>query len=510
MLLGQMLREAARKSPDKVALRFGEQRWTYAALDGATDRLAASLAGAGVKTGDRVGLFMPNCGELLLSYFACFKFGAIAVPLNYRYRRAEAGYALSHSGATALLAHASLVGEVAGLPLDAMGVSRRYLAGEGAHPAFAPFAELLAGPPDPPAASFGEDQPAAILYTSGTTAKPKGVVHTHSTLWNNCLIQTKAFAFTADDVHLVMTAACHAAALTGQLLPNVLAGGASVLAHLPTPEQFVRLMGAHEVTRTQSLPAVLTDIVEYLEQHPEVKLPRWNACTAGGDVVPLDLHHRFRKVAGFDVTELWGMTEPLTAITNPPYGPKRPGSIGKPADGYLVRLADDEGRDVPDGQMGELLVKGPAVTVGYWNDAAATAEALRDGWLHTGDFVRRDAEGYYWFVGRKKEIIIRGGSNVSPLEVEEVIDEHPAVHLSCVVGIPDRRLGEVVAAFVALKHDTPQRPTPDELRHFVAGRIAAYKVPERIFLVDDLPLNATGKVDRKRLHARVLSGSGVS
>ena len=501
--IGQTLADSARRTPDRVALWFGDRSWTYAGLHDATDRVASGLAAAGVLPGDRVALFTPNCPELLLGYYGCFKLGAVAVPLNYRYRQPEARYALEHSGATALIVHESLAAEVEGLPLDPMGVRRRYLIGPERRPEFAAFAELLAGSAGGvPASAFGVDQPAAILYTSGTTARPKGVTYTHATLWHDCVIQTETFSFTADDVHLITTAACHAASFTGQLLPCLYTGGGCVLTHLPRPEEIVRLIAEHRVTRTQMLPAMLEGLVEALEARPRGDLVSWKSCTAGGDVVALELHHRFRAVTGFDVAELYGMTEVLTCITNSPFGVKRLGSIGLPAFRTQVRVADDHGGETAPREVGELRVKSPAVMVGYWNDAKATAGALHDGWMHTGDLARRDEDGWLWFVGRKKEIIIRGGSNISPLEVEAVIDEHPAVRLCCVVGVPDRHLGQVVGAYVTLRPDAP-RVTAEELRSFVAGRIAAYKVPERIFVVDDLPLNPTGKVDRRALHSRV-------
>ncbi|MGQ0445163.1 MAG: class I adenylate-forming enzyme family protein [Beijerinckiaceae bacterium] len=505
MLIGQMLSETRKKAPGTLALWFNERSWTYAELDDATDRIAAALLAAGVQAGDRVALFLPNCPELILGYFACFKIGAITVPLNYRYRQAEARYAIEHSGSTTLMVHQGLAAEVESLPLRALGVARSYLAGaEVPWPGFVPFYDLLAGPPSTlPAPAFGEQQLAVILYTSGTTAKPKGVMYSHSTLWQNCAIQSTTFEFTSADVHLISTAACHAAAFTGQLLPNVYVGGTIVLTHLPSPEHVVRAMERHRVTRGQMLPAPLEDLAEYLEHHPEADLGSWRSCTAGGDAVPLDLHRRFRQVAGFDLTELCGMTEALSYVTNPPFGEKRLGSIGKPVARTRLRLVDEQGGEAAVGQIGEILVQTPAMMIGYWNDPAATAAALRDGWLYTGDLGRRDKDGFYWFVGRKKEIIIRGGSNISPLEIEEAIDAHPSVHLSCVVGFPDKHFGQIVAAFVVLRDDVSSRPTVDELRRFVADRIAAYKVPERITFVDELPLNPTGKVDRKALQAHV-------
>ena len=504
MLIGQMLTQSSRRSPDKIALWFGDKSWTFADLEDATNRIAAALSSAGVHAGDRVAVFLPNCPELVLSYFACFKLGAIVVPLNYRYREPEARYALEHSGATSLIVHATLAKEVTGLPLASMGILRRYLVGGAATPLFQPFDSLLAASGEPPSPSFDEQQVAAILYTSGSTAKPKGVTYSHASLWHNCLIQAETFQFAPDDIHLVSTAACHAAAFTGQLLPNIYMGGTSVLTFLPTPAQVVAAIATRRVTRIQMLPATLEDLVDYLEVHRDGDLTSWRCCTAGGDVVPLELHQRFQKVVGFEIAELFGMTEVLSCITNPPFGVKKAGSVGKPAVQTSVRLVDEHDQDVAPGETGELLIRTPAMLVGYWIDPAATAETLRGGWMHSGDLARCDEDGYYWFVSRKKEIIIRGGSNISPLEVEEVLDEHPAVHLSCVVGWPDKNLGEIVAAYVSFRSGVAA-PSTDELRSFVAQRIAAYKVPERITVMPELPLNPTGKVDRKKLHALVRS-----
>jgi long-chain acyl-CoA synthetase len=501
MLIGQMLTETRKRTPTQIALWFGEASWTYAQLDDATNRIAAALSAAGVRSGDRVALFLPNCPELVLSYFACFKIGAIVVPLNYRYRQAEARYALEHSGATSLIVHQSLAAAVTDLPLPSMGINRCYLVGGLATPPFRSFDSLLTGEGEAPPTTFDEHQAAAILYTSGSTARPKGVTYSHASLWHNCLIQSESFQFTLDDVHLISTAACHAAAFTGQLLPSIFVGGVSVLTHLPTPAQVVDAIAQRSVTRLQMLPATLEDLADFLEANPRSDLASWRCCTAGGDVVPLELHLRFRKVTGFEICELFGMTEVLSCITNPPFGAKKAGSVGKPVAQTSARIVDDHDRDVVPGTTGELLVRSSAMMVGYWNDPAATGEALRDGWMHTGDLARCDDDGYFWFIGRQKEIIIRGGSNISPLEIEEVLDEHPAVHLSCVVGARDPHLGEIVAAFVALREDATTPPTGDELRQFVAERLAAYKVPERITVLGEMPLNPSGKVDRKRLHA---------
>jgi long-chain acyl-CoA synthetase len=506
MALATLLAESSRRWPDKVAIWFAGRPWTFQDLDAATDRIAAGLSSAGVQTGDRVALFTPNCIELVLGYFAIFKLGAIAVPLNYRYRQEEVEYGLTHCGATTLIAHEKLLPEVTGLPLEKMGISHRYVIGEALQPGFEPFVSLLnfagsAAAPNVSSSLRDENQPAIILYTSGSTARPKGVMITYGSLWQNCAIQNESFEFTDADVHLIATAACHCAALGGQLLPSFRSGGTCVLTHVPKPEEFISAIETYGVTRTQLLPTSLEDVVERLEQCPSTKLQSWRSCTAGGDVVPLELQHRFRKQTGFDVTELYGLTEAVTTFTNPPFGMKRPGSIGKPVAQTKARVVNEQGNDLPDGQVGELILQSPAVMQGYWNDPEATANTIRDGWLHTGDLVRRDADGFYWFAGRKKEIIIRAGSNISPMEVETVIDSHPAIHLSGVVGKPDAHFGQIVVAYVQLRDDVAVKPTAEELRKFVAERIAAYKVPEQIHIVEQLPLNSVGKLDRKQLHA---------
>ena len=225
------------------------------------------------------------------------------------------------------------------------------------------------------------------------------------------------------------------------------------------------------------------------------ELPSLRACFAGGDAVATELQRRFKDMFGTDVTEGCGMTEAQPYTANPIGGRGKAGSIGPPAPGATLRLVDPFGRDVPRGEEGEILVQSTGMMIGYWNDPEATAATINDGWLRTGDLARVDEDGYYWFVGRKKEIIIRGGSNISPLEVEEALYQHPAVREVGVVGLPDPALGEVVAAFISLK----TAATEDDFRQFLAPRMAAYKIPERIYFVPDLPKGLTGKVQRKAL-----------
>lgn len=325
------------------------------------------------------------------------------------------------------------------------------------------------------------------------------MIYTHATLSASNRIQAAAWQLDSNDIQLVTLSFAHGAALSAQLLPSLELGATSVLLDAPTPIDTVEAIRAHGCTRLLMLPAVLEDLVDHLESHP-AELPSLRSVVAGGDIVPLRVQKLFHRLTGVEVSEVWGMTECLGSIHNPPFGPMWPGSIGRPAPEVSVRLIDAHGHEVPDGSEGEILVRSPAMTVGYWNHPEATAAAIVDGWLHTGDLARRDAEGVYWFLGRSKEIIVRGGSNISPLEVEEVIARHPAVLRVGVVGFPDARLGQIVVAGVMLKMDQPS-PTEDRLRQFIGKHIAAYKVPERIHFLPELPLNPFGKVDRHRLLA---------
>ncbi|HEY2881332.1 MAG TPA: class I adenylate-forming enzyme family protein [Pirellulales bacterium] len=509
MSLCTLFSDYASRWPTKTALWFHDKGWTAGEMNDAANRIAASLAAGGIQAGDRVALFMPNCIELFQCYWGIFKLGAIAVPMNYRYRTEEAQYALEHSQAKAIVAHEKLIAELAPLPLVKMGVLHCFqIGGEPKNP-FVPFSDLLksSAAAAVPIAEAADADPAAILYTSGSTANPKGVTHTYGGLGACGELQSATFDFISDDVHLIVTSACHIASFSGQLIPSLWSGGTCVLTHVPQPEEIVKAIETHGVTRTQMLPTGLEDLVEYLEAHPGANLKSWKSATVGGDVVALELQHRFHKLIGFDVTELYGLTEAVTTLTNPPFGEKRPGSIGQPTVQTSARIVDEDDRELPVGETGELVLRTPSMMRGYWNDTEATAATLRNGWLHTGDLARRDADGFYWFVGRKKEIIIRGGSNISPMEIEAVLDNHPAVHASCVVGKADAHFGQIVIAYVQLRDDVAEKPTLESLKQFVADRIAAYKVPERIHLVADLPLNASGKVDRKQMHAVVKTES---
>jgi long-chain acyl-CoA synthetase len=347
-----------------------------------------------------------------------------------------------------------------------------------------------------------DEAPALILYTSGSTGRPKGAVHTHRSLLVTGELCTQDFEETFRDVvkprGLVMTPLMHASGLY-VLLASIRLGEPCVL--LPTfdPAAILDALERYRCTITLALPAMMQFILE-----EQVRRPRDVSCLrvifAGGDSVPVALQDRVREVMGVTMIEGLAQTETGPSIVNPVKAP-RPGSLGVVDRGVEVRVVDWAGNAAPEGDAGELLVRSPAVCSGYWNNPDATAESLRDGWFSTGDLVSRDPDGYYWFRGRLKEIIIRGGSNISPQEVEEALYTHPAILEAAVLGVPHDVWGEVVVAVVALREGATA--SEDEIRRHASQVLADYKVPERVHFLPALPKGATGKVQRKALQETV-------
>lgn len=442
---------------------------------------------------------MKNRPEIVFSYFACFYLGAIAVPLNSRYQAAEAQYAMNHCGCKLLIVDPEFYTRVADLCPSTPTLEKIVVVG-GAHGQAESYEAFLENAPA--MVEWPEvkpHDPAAIFYTSGTTDRPKGVMHTHYSLYQGALNQVMSRQFKPDDVVLAATHLCSLAASGGLMLPCAYVG--STVAILPDfePADFLQTL---ERTKANVILLYSGELIGILD-HPllaETDLSSLQCCICGGEKLPMELHRRFKRRLGFELTEGCGMTECEGYATNPPYGEKRPGSIGKPVHGTTLKLVDQKGQEVPAGETGQILVKSKAVMAGYWDDPIKTREALQEGWLYTGDLARRDEDGYYWFVGRIKEIIIRGGSNIAPGEVEDVIDMHPAVKRAAVIGVPDPKWGAIVKAYVMLEPDVSSQPTEDELRAFALEKLAAYKVPEIWEFVEHLPTTVTGKLDRKAIH----------
>jgi long-chain acyl-CoA synthetase len=493
MTLGEMLRHSAARNPQKPAVVCGDQIVSYEALNRSTDALALWLLGQGLEIGDRVALHWCNSVEMVNLYFACFKSGLIAVPVNNRLKAPEIAYILQHSKAKLCFSQpglAPLCEEARGdcpdlrhfyTELPSLGATEL---GNDALPVVTP------------------DRVAAVLYTSGTTARPKGVMHTHVSLIGATQLMA-SLGLGGTDTMLAVTQMAHASALMCVVLPGISMGSTVVLLPAFDAAQALDLIERWRCTYGAFLPAMLRFVVEEQARKPR-NVSSIRVCISGGDTVPVPLQERFRALFGITVREIYGMTEtvPVTCIRE---GGLRPGSVGPALDAVDTRVIDLAGNIAADGEGGELQVQSPANCVGYWDDPRATADTFDHGWLRTGDLVRRDADGYFWFEGRVKQIIIRGGSNISPQEVEEALYHHPAVLEAGVIGMPDPVHNERVIAFVALRdgHSTGEQ----ELIDFVRSRLADYKTPERIIFLPALPKGLTGKVQGRELKELALAST---
>jgi long-chain acyl-CoA synthetase len=470
-----------------------DESWTFREFDRLTDHFASNLLAAGAEPGDRVAVHLLNGLDAALTYIGCLKAGCIVVPVNNRLKGREIDYILRHSGSALYIGRPDLYSEiVASCPV--LGALPRYLTGGTGIRDIRSFSELsstagrssLLSPPPP-------DQPAAILYTSGTTAHPKGAVHSHRTLLETSGTM-RQMNLDEDQVVVVITSMAHLIGF-GMLFLSALVNGATTVITRPfETENALDSFARWKCTYTLGLPVMFECLLRSQVAAPRnVTSGRFYFC--GGDSVTPALQEAFER-AFAPICEAYGCTEVTPLFWNRP-GEARVGSIGKPAVNSVVQLVDPNGAGVAPGSIGEIRVRAPHLMTGYWQDATA---GVRDGWFHTGDLAHVDDDGFYWFAGRKKELIIRGGSNVSPQEVEAVLADHPSVAEAAVVGRPEPFWGEMVVAHVALRPGA--RLDEEELIAFARERLADYKTPGAVVFHSELPKGPTGKLMRRALREK--------
>lgn len=503
MALAEHLQRAAAIDPDHLAMIFGPSRWSYGQLDALTSSLAAGFQAMGVGPGDRVALQLGNRPELVFAYYACLKLGAICVPINNRFAGPEIEFAINHSACRLVISQSDLYESLASIRNRLVHTEKFFLVDDpGSHADVLPFAPLLChSTADFHLPVISDDHVAAILYTSGTTSRPKGVTHTHGSLQQTVENHGRFIDLRADDIFCLIPPMCHILGFACQLLPAVWARASFALVEKFNADSVLRMIEDLSATRIAVLPVMLQAMINH-PQASAFSLRSLRTCIAGGDAVPVALQQSFFERFGVQVLEGCGMTEviPFTLNTATAY---RQGSIGKSCPGMSIRLIDDNGNEVPSGSVGEILVRSQAAMIGYWQEPEISAQTLDGGFVHTGDLGRIDQDGFYWFTGRKKEIIIRGGSNISPLEVEEALYAHSAVRECGVVGVPDAQFGEVIWAYVALLESCSV--SSESLLEFLRTRIAAYKIPESVQFMDELPKGATGKIHRPTLRKMAIS-----
>ncbi len=504
-----MLSHSVRHFPAETAIQTENTRVSYAELNLLVQKFAFGLRNEGIGPGDHVAWFLPNCLEAIVATLACYQVGSVAVPLNYRYVFEEALDVVQRVGAKMLLFHADKTSMVRPLfdrcpQISAIPIGSN---GESVGDAIRPFDSLLGQGVLQSPTDVETTHPAFVLFTSGSTGHPKGVVHSHAGAFAGIEISRQMFDFTHEDVVLVGKPISHAGGLQTQLMPSLLAGAKVVLAMKPTPSQAVALINTNAVTEYGMLASDLLDFVEYLEEN-DCPLPTLTNSIGSGDSVPPDLHERFKKLTGWEVMEGAGMTEVGGYYAaNPRYGIRKWGSLGLPTPATEIRIVSTKGRDSPSGETGEIMVRSPSATIGYLDDEQATKELFRNGWLRTGDLGHLDDDGYVWFVGRRKLMIVRRGSNIAPSEVESIIDSHPTVHASVVVGLPDPRDGQVPVACVSLNCEQDDS-SELSIRNYVAEHLAAYKNPVHYLFFNQLPRTSVGKFDRHRLQEEAASTLG--
>jgi len=503
MSFAQLLDETVRRCPCKLALIDGNRHWSYSEFNYAVWGAARGLAAAGITAGDRIALHMLNRIELAVLYFACARLGAISVPINTRLKPPEVDFVLGHSGASIYIGTPELMPMPVCQRPDA--VKRIFLLDRSDGPQGTLAYESLFTEGSTLQPQYIDPcQPANIIYTSGSTARPKGVVHNHNAIISAAKLGQPGIL--SDSVIAQATSMMHSGGFS-KLIASVHVGATVVLLPGFDADQVLDAIENHRCTYFFSgLPFMFDTLVER-----QLARPRDVTCAsifhAGGDTVSPTLQSRFEDIFKHPLGEGYGSTEAGRVTHQPPDRAVRTGSIGLPIDGIDVKIVDPQGREAPIETAGELLIKTPAAMSGYWWDQKATAEVLQDGWIHSGDVARRDVDGYIWFVGRKKEIIVRGGSNISPREVESVLVAHPAVIESGVFGLPDPVLGERVVAVVRSREDVHASET--ELIAYLRSRLADCKVPERIWFRESLPKNSGGKLQRGSLREEVLAESGL-
>lgn len=502
--LSSLLEQSTARDPGKVAVIMDDHRLRYAELNGGANKIANALVGLGVQPGDKVAIMLPNTPHFPISYYAILKAGAVVVPLNVLFKSNEVAYHLEDSDAVALIVWEGFLGEAAAgffragtckhlIVVQAPGSTQPLpdgaLAFNQALADHAPVFDTVQTMPD---------DTAVILYTSGTTGRPKGAELTHFNMFFNAMISaTRVIQIEPGDVGMAVLPLFHSFGQTCVMNTCLYAGATVTLLPRFEPTKALEVLARDRVTIFAGVPTMYF----YLLNHPEADrydLSALRRCVSGGAAMPVEVMHAFNKKYNVTILEGYGLSEtsPVASFNHLDRDPK-PGSIGTPIWGVEMRVVTVDGQPAQPGELGEIAIRGHNVMKGYYKRPEATAEAIRSGWFYTGDLARVDADGYFFIVDRVKDMIIRGGFNVYPREIEEALYGHPAIAEAAVIGVADPAMGEEIKAVVALKPG--QTASEQEIIDYCAERLAAYKYPRSIEFRETLPKTATGKILKREL-----------
>jgi len=496
--------------PHKTAIIFEGIQISYLELHQSVNRACCWLQSLGIEKGDRVAVMLNNCPEFLELFLACSRMGALFVPINYRLAAPELDYTLTNSRPRLFVFGDEFSETIVSLKLDSgrplmllasipecaiandiLDYRRETAACDGQ----LPFLTDLMAPAVP-------EEPHVIMYTSGTTGKPKGAVLSHRKTFFNCLNADIFFKLYFDDIMLVVLPLFHSGGLFIQASPVIYKGATMVLHKSFDPHRTYRDIRQYQVTKFLGVPTVYKSLVK-AESQQKTALSSLKVCAIGGEKLTPELMAQF-KDAGFSLRQIMGQTETSILLwAHEKDVVRKPGSVGKPVFHAEVRIVDRQGRACEPGQVGEIVVRGSIMMTEYWQDPVKTEETIRGGWLHTGDLARMDEDGYFYLIDRAKDMFISGGENVYPAEIERVLRKHPAVEDIAVVGAPDETWGEVGYAFVIKKPGADLKP--DDLIDFCDGQLARYKWPRKILIAEDFPRTALGKVRKTVLRENYLN-----
>ncbi|WP_216829816.1 acyl-CoA synthetase [Alkalihalobacterium elongatum] len=492
--IGNWLKKFSEFDPDKLALVFKDKRFTYKEFNERVNQLAHAFVSLGVRKGDRVDALLLNTNEALESMFACAKIGAIFVPINFRLSVDEVLYIVNDSGANHFIYDERLRPVVDALRQKESKLIDYIHVGRNPHEEDYEYEQLIEGSStEEPAYDISLDDIHLMMYTSGTTGRPKGAMLSHgNTQWNaiNCI---NFMPTHSTDITLTVAPLFHIGGMSVFTTPLFYKGGTVILDDNFDPKSVMQKIQEEKITGLFFVPAMWQALTT-VDNFDDYDISSLRFCVSGGAPCPITIIEYF-QARGIPFYEGFGLTEtaPFVSLLDAKNSIRKNGSVGKAPVHTDVRIVDPNDRDVPAGEVGELIVKGPNVMVGYWNKPEATKEAIKDGWFYTGDLAKFDAEGFIYIVDRKKDMIITGGENVYPIEVEQVLYRHPNIREAAIIGYPDEKWGESIKAVISLK-DTSSPFTIEDIQQFLDGKIARYKVPKKIEVVDALPRNATGKI----------------
>jgi long-chain acyl-CoA synthetase len=490
MNLAGLLTASAERDPDHIAIKLDDIELSYGALDGASAHIAGLLASQGFAPGDRVGIMLPNVPYFPVVYYGVLRAGGIVVPMNVLLKKREVAYYLSDSGAKLLFAWHAFAEDAQAGAEQAGAECLLVEPGEFEQ-------QVGAATPDSGVADTSDEDTAVLLYTSGTTGQPKGAELTHANLTLNARGSAELFDLGSEGIMLGALPLFHSFGQTCGMNATISDGGTLTLLPRFEPAKALEIIQRDRVNVFQGVPTMYGAMLHHPDRE-RYDVSTVQLCSSGGSAMPVELLRAFEEAFGCKILEGYGLSESSpVASFNHRDRERKPGSIGTPIRDVEMTIVDDDRHEVAQGEVGEIVIRGYNVMKGYWQRPEETAETIVDGWLHTGDMGRVDEDGYFYVVDRKKELIIRGGYNVYPREIEEVLYEHPAVREAAVLGVPHDEYGEEVGAAVVLKDGASA--TPDELRDFVKEQVAAYKYPRVVWLVDDLPKGPTGKILKREI-----------